>query len=289
MRSVITSPSTGLAFAVPPLPRDQQSAQVVDALSRFLADRIGVDVQVITTVSYDDLAHAVMSGRANSAWLPPAVFVELERSVGMRAVACAERGPGVGYFSAFITLIDSDVASLDQIPGHSIAWVDSSSAAGYVYPRLQLAAHGIDPATAFQEEVFLRSHEAVVRAVLDRAVDLGATYVHLDPTNPRKVIRAGWRPFPSGVDTSGIQWFDPFGPLPPDVIATTVGIAEDLASRLGEAFLTIHHEEAIIGAARQHFGTGHFVQPSQRAYDLIRRSMDQAEGLGIEVTSSLRP
>jgi len=178
---------------------------------------------------------------------------------------------------------------LEQIAGHSVAWVDSSSAAGYVYPRLQLAAHGIDPSTAFQEEVFLRSHEAVVRAVLDRAVDLGATYVLLDPASPRKVIRAGWRPFPPGVDTSPIQWFDPFGPLPPDVIATRCEVSNSMACSLGDAFQRIHQEKAIVEVMRRHFGTDRFVQPTHRIYDLIRQAMDQAEGSGIEVALSLRP
>ena len=62
--------------------------------------------------------------------------------------AAAERGGGIGYYAAYFTLNDSDVTTLDSLPGHSVGWVDPGSASGYVFPRLQLAALGIDPTDA---------------------------------------------------------------------------------------------------------------------------------------------
>ncbi|MBI5535345.1 MAG: PhnD/SsuA/transferrin family substrate-binding protein [Deltaproteobacteria bacterium] len=280
----------GIVFAVPPATDELQHGPMLAALSAYLTTRIGISVVASRAVSYDDLASTVSSGLAHAAWLPPALFVELDRAIGMKAVAAAERGAGVGYYCAFFTLIDSDVASITEIPGHSVGWVDPSSAAGYVYPRLQLAALGIDPSTAFQEEVFFRSHSAVVRAVSDRAVDIGATFVHLDPAHPRKVIRAGWRPPPSGVDPSTIQWLEPFGPLPPDVIAVRSDVPTAVADAIGNAFMAIHDQvEEIRHAARRHFGTGRFVEANSRAYDLLRRAMDAAEGKGVDALASLRP
>jgi phosphate/phosphite/phosphonate ABC transporter binding protein len=279
-----------IVFAVPPSADELQHGRLLASLSSYLSRRIGVTVVANRAVSYDDLSSTVASGAAHAAWLPPAVFVELEKSIGVRAVAAAERGAGVGYYCAFFTLIDSDVASLEDIPGHSVGWVDPNSAAGYVYPRLQLASIGIDPASAFQEEIYLRSHAAVVRAVADRAVDLGATFVHLDPGQPRKVIRAGWRPPPAGVDASSIQWLEPFGPLPPDVIGVRPDLSARLAQSLGEAFLMIDEQvEEVRQATRRHFGTGRFVQPNLLSYEILRRSMESAEGMGVEVMASLRP
>jgi phosphate/phosphite/phosphonate ABC transporter binding protein len=285
-----TPTDSDLVFAVPPSVDEVQDGPLLASLAAYLTRRLGSGVVVKRAVSYEDLAGTVYSGDAHAAWLPPALLVELERSVGMRPVAAAERGEGVGYYCAYFSLIDSDVASLSDIPGHSVGWVDPSSASGYVFPRLQLASIGIDPATAFQEEVFLRSHAAVVRAVADRAVDIGATYVHLDPSHARRVIRAGWRPPPEGVDPSAIQWLDPFGPLPPDVIAVRADVSAEVAEKLGEAFMTLNDEmQEINRAAQRHFGTGRFVQANPRAYDILRRSLDSAEGSGVEVLASLRP
>ena len=279
-----------LVFAVPPSVSELQQGRLLASLSDYLTRKVGTSVVATRTVSYDDLSAKMAAGAAHAAWLPPAVFVELEKTIGVRPLAAAERGAGVGYYCAFFTLIDSDVASLHDIPGHSVGWVDPNSAAGYVYPRLQLASIGIDPSSAFQEEVFLRSHAAVVRSVSDRAVDIGATFVHLDPGQSRKVIRAGWRPPPTGVDPSSIQWLEPFGPLPPDVIAVRSDVPARLAQALGEAFIMIDEQmEEVRQATRRHFGTGRFVQPNLRAYDILRKSMESAEGMGVEVMASLRP
>jgi phosphonate transport system substrate-binding protein len=281
--------SPAIVFATPPSADELQTGRMLASLAAYLTDRVGVGVAVTRAVSYDDLGRMVASGAAQAAWLPPAIFVEAERACGMRAIAAAERGAGVGYYCAFFTLIDSDVAGLEDVHGHSVGWVDPNSAAGYVYPRLQLASLGIDPATAFQEEIFLRSHGAVVRAVFDRAVDIGATFVHIDPAHPRKVIRAGWRPPPAGVDPSSIQWLEPFGPLPPDVIAVRPDLPQKIAVALAEAFLAIGDQvEEIRNASRDHFGTGRFVQPNVRTYDILRRAMEAAEGKGVEL-ASLRP
>jgi phosphate/phosphite/phosphonate ABC transporter binding protein len=279
----------GIVFGLPPSLSHQRHPNLPDAIATYLSKQIGSKVTAYQALSYDDLSTRVASGDLHAAWLPPALYVELERTVGLRAIAAAQRGGGVGYHAAFFTRIDSDIATIEDIPGHSVGWVDPGSASGYVFPRLQLAAYGIDPTVAFQEEVFLRSHDAVVRAVVDRAVDVGATFVHLDPDEPRKVLRAGWLPGPADTDATNIRWLDPFGPLPPDVVASTLLVPEPLAKWLSKAFLAIHEVPEVCTAAQRQFGTGRFVAVESGAYQILRRAMDMAEGQGVEVSASLRP
>ncbi len=282
-------PTERIAFGVPPSLTEAHHRALLDALSVYLSSQIGMPVVAYRALTYEDLATRVSNGDLQVAWLPPALFVELERTVGMRAVAAAERGLGVGYFSAFFTLVDSPIRSVEDVPGHSVGWVDPGSASGYVFPRLQLASYGIDPATSLPEEVFFRSHAAVVRGVVDRAVDVGATYVHLDPAEPTRVIRAGWQPPPAGVDPASIQWLDPFGPLPADVVAVTNKIDPKTADKIGRAFFAIDQVEAVRVAAQRQFGTGRFVEVHERSYEILRHAMESAEGKGVEVSASLRP
>ncbi|MFW5740595.1 MAG: phosphate/phosphite/phosphonate ABC transporter substrate-binding protein [Myxococcota bacterium] len=284
-----SSVSDELTFGLPPSLFDERHRDLPQALARFLATRIGKRVAPCPAVSYDDLSNRMASGELDAAWLPPALFVELDRTIGLRPVAAAERGGGIGYYASFFTHRDSHVASLDALRGCSVGWVDPGSASGYVFPRLQLASLGIDPTEAFQEEVFFRSHEAVVRAVVDRAVDVGATFVHVDPREPRKILRAGWMPGPDDVDTTLVKPLDAFGPLPADVIATALSEPESLADRLGDAFLEVHTVPEVERAARRHFGTGRFMPVNPGAYEGLRRAMDMAEGSGVEVVASLRP
>ncbi len=278
-----------LTFGLPPSCFDSKHHGLPEALASFLSDRLQRPIIPYRAVSYDDLSKRVSQGSVQAAWLPPALFVELDRTVGLRAAAAAERGAGIGYCSAYFTHRDSPIRSLDALPGTSVGWVDPNSASGYVFPRLQLAALGIDPTSAFQEEVFLRSHGAVVRAVVDRAVDVGVTFVHVDPREKSKILRAGWKPGPADVDTSLVRSLDPFGPLPADVVATTMSEPATLADALSEAFLEIHRVPEVQHAATRQFGTGHFMPVNPSAYEVLRRAMDMAEGNGVEVVASLRP
>jgi len=284
---------TEIVFGLPPSILTTQSRDVPEAVAAFLSMHIKRKVVPFQALSYDDLATQFSEGRLDAAWLPPALFVEVDRTVGLRAVAAAERGGGIGYYTAFFTLRGCHVHSFDDLRGRSVGWVDPNSAAGYVFPRLQLAAMGIDPTDIFQEEVFFRSHGAVVRGVIGRAVDVGATFVHVDPLNPRRVLRAGWNldedDSMGKFDTSQIQPLAPFGPLPADVVAASRNLSEATADDLRRAFLEIHTVPEVAQAARRQFGTGRFMPFNSGAYDVLRQAMDMAEGSGVEVASSLRP
>lgn len=58
-----------------------------------------------------------------------------------------------------------------------MAWVDTNSSAGYLVPRMRIAAAGLDPETLFARQSFLGSHERVACAGLDGDADAGATYL----------------------------------------------------------------------------------------------------------------
>ena len=281
--------NTQIRFGLPPSFLEEGHAKAPQFISEFLSDRIGHPVTTVRTLTYDDLTAQVTGGQVHAAWLPPVVFAELEKTVGMIGVATAERGGGVGYYTSFFCLQSSGIQGLRDLPGCSVGWVGPNSAAGYVFPRLQLAAIGIDPVTAFQEELFLRSHENVVQAVLDHAVDVGATFVHIDPRMPGRIIRTGWD-FVLG-ETSGtsIRALDPFGPLPADVIAVTSSVQHDIVAKLQRALLDVHTIPLVRAASLDQFGTGRFVPFHANAYDVVRNALQAVEQNGLEIVGSVRP
>ncbi len=65
-----------------------------------------------------------------------------------------------------------NIDSLDDLKGHTLAAVDSTSLGGYLMARLELRDRGIETERDLRIR-FLGTHDAVVRAVLDRLVDAG--------------------------------------------------------------------------------------------------------------------
>ena len=77
---------------------------------------------------------------------------------------------------------------------------------------------------------------------------------------------------------------------PDEAAAVRNDVPEAITKRIGEAFIDMQGEvEQIQKAAKGQFGTGRFVPVQPRAYELLRKSMDAAEGKGVEVSTSLRP
>lgn len=76
------------------------------------------------------------------------------------------------YRGQFISRVGSGIDKIEDIQGHSIAFVDASSTSGYLLPKAMLKTMGIKPS----EEVFGMTHENVVTMVYQKQVDAGATY-----------------------------------------------------------------------------------------------------------------
>ena len=84
------------------------------------------------------------------------------------------------YRSVLFAPPSSKLTSLDSLKKSKtplkVAWVETSSATGYVIPKATLLAAGINPAQAFETQDFLGSHDAVCNAVMEGKYDLGATF-----------------------------------------------------------------------------------------------------------------
>ncbi|MEI8255236.1 MAG: PhnD/SsuA/transferrin family substrate-binding protein, partial [Deltaproteobacteria bacterium] len=69
------------------------------------------------------------------------------------------------------------VRALPDLVGRRAGWVDPWSAAGYLYPRRMLRDAGLDPSTVFSKQKFYGSHPAVLAALREGEIDVGATYL----------------------------------------------------------------------------------------------------------------
>ena len=81
------------------------------------------------------------------------------------------RGGSKTYTGQIITHVDSGIDDLAGLKGKKFAFVDPSSASGFLYPNALLAQNGIDYKTAFSETVFAGGHDKVVIAVYNKQVD----------------------------------------------------------------------------------------------------------------------
>ncbi len=201
-----------------------------EKLCALLAERLHVILYPQIARSYGALATQFSTGGVDMAWLPPLVAADLQHAGVADTVACVRRESSGLYHSVIFTKRSSDIRALADLKGCVMAWVDRSSAGGYVVPRQWLVHQGLDPATVFSRETFQGTHINVARAVLGGEADVGATYATLEPRS-RRIMDAGWSRVVASPDD--VEVIATAGSVPADAIA----VAQRVPQAVREAFV----------------------------------------------------
>jgi phosphonate transport system substrate-binding protein len=232
-----------------------------------LGEAVGVRILPHVAPSAHALASAAHAGRVHLAFLPWAALAKLSLGAGASPIAVASRGGVSVRHAAIFVSPSSPIRDAAELAGARVAWVATTSATGYLLPRAALAARGLDPNDFFAHEMFAGSHAAVARAVADRQVDAGATWVVLRGAASPVIARAGFRRNGRG-DARVVLLSDP---IPGDVILASRRVPGAMRPRIARAF----HELAVAPATRAAvaalFRADDFA-PATRAVEEIRRS-----------------
>ena len=235
----------------------------------------GVRFEPVFASSYDELAAAIREGEVGLAWLPPVPTIELENRGVASVLAIPARRGATTYHAAFITRRGGP-KTLAELRGRRAAWVQRDSAAGYLVPRMHLAAQGFDVLRFFSRELFVHSHNAVVDAVVNGDADVGATFCNVDvPTG--RVVRSSWQD-ESGASLRPVEAIATMGPIPNDAVVASGAVPAAARSALTRWLLTLD------GRAKDIFekllGSGDFRVPAPNHYEMLRHALRAAHARG---------
>lgn len=266
-------PELTLAVVPSSVVGDRQAA--LDALCAALAQLVGRPFRGVLPASYQALATALERDQVQYAWMPPALVVLTEEQIKLRPLLTAVRHGRTDYCSALFVDAASTFDVILELEGRTVAWVDPTSASGYLSPRMQLLAQGIDPTTFFGNELFLASHAEVVRAVFDGRAQLGATYAEPPPTFDQPVEHAGFIDVAPEREARVLAWTPP---IPNDVIAGH-GLISNAEHRIvANALLTLSMRDDGQPLLYSAFHTEHFMPTPKDALaplrDLVRRARE---------------
>jgi phosphate/phosphite/phosphonate ABC transporter binding protein len=248
----------------------------VNAFLRWVGDRAGIQLVRRQARSYDELVKLVRAGDLDVAWLPPIPFATLRGESLVRPLVCADRGADDAYVSVLIARAGGAVRSVDDVRGRRIGWVDPLSAAGYVVPRMRLAARFGDLGNVFKSESFFGSHAAVARAVIDGTVDAGATYGGLGADG--RVVRGPLAEH----GANELRVVEVLGSIPPDVIAIHARISDaQIIEALAAAFIEAGRDPVVGGYVLELFGATAFVDKPMNGHDLLGAEVERGVDSGV--------
>jgi phosphonate transport system substrate-binding protein len=266
-----------LTFGLVPPPSFVGFEPRLNALMRFIGERAGVTLVRRNVGSYDELVRALRNGTIDVAWLPPIPVARLDGEGVVRALVCAERGGSEAYVAVLFTRADSHIFTLNDVRGTRVGWVDPLSTTGYVVPRLRLAVRFPEGTEIFSKETFYGSHAGVIRAVLDGAVDVGASYGGFSERG--ELVRGAFADF--GAQSADLRVVDAFGAIPADVIAVHRSVGAEAEASLATAFEATCTEPAMLDAIRTTFGAMSFVRKPVVGYDMLRTEIEHGVDSGV--------
>ena len=119
--------------------------------------------------------------------------------------------------TSLFSLRSSAIHSLEDLRSVRVAWVDRDSASGYAVVRHALRVAGLVLTDAFRDELFLRSHAEVCRAVKEGRAEVGATCFYAEGTRLR--IATSGHESNIGLRDADVRILCQAGPIPSDIFA----------------------------------------------------------------------
>lgn len=155
-----------------------------EVMAQALEEATGLNFEVAVPTSYAATVEAMCAAPDSSmGFIPAAGYVIANNRCGVQVEAAAVRRGWSVYWTAYIVRRDAPIYTFGDLAGKSWAYPDAGSTSGYIVPRVELEAAGIE----FGDTVEAGGHNQVVQAVYSGEADFGTTFY-----SPPEVPGAAW-------------------------------------------------------------------------------------------------
>ena len=238
----------------------RQSKPIADKLSKA----IGMKVELFVGSDYNATIEALRAGHIDVASY---VLATTQADVEAFAITVTAKTMQPGYHSIIITQKDSPINSLQDIKGHTYAFVDPGSTSGYMVPSAFFVREGIVPEKDFKSVMYSGGHDASIVAVAEGKVEAASVAdrilerAYAKGLAERKKIKVIWE--------SDL--------IPNNPMLYRTALSEDLKKKVRDAFYGFKN------LAFGEMGTvARFDPATDKTYDVIRQI---ASALNLDLTA----
>ena len=243
------------------LPIEPEAKARVHALVAALGASLDATIELHQAANYRALVAALREGLVHFAWLPPLSAALAKREHSITPVAISVRSGASSVMTALFTLRSSKIVSLADLQWVRVAWVDRDSASGYAVVRHALRSAGVVLTDAFRDELFVRSHAEVRRAVKDGRADVGATCFHAEGGRLR--IATSGHEVNIGLDDDEVRLLCEAGPIPADIFAAHRSVPPRVIAAIDKALVHAGAPGALKARAMVVMRADDFARPTE--------------------------
>jgi len=251
-----------IVFAFQKQKDPRKIAQTAARVSEILSKEIGVKVEVMVPASYGASVQALVSNKAQVAYLSSIPFILAKKEAPVQPLLVEERADKTFYNSIYVVAKDSPYTTLNELKGKRMMFTSPTSTSGYVMAYSRLVDEGLltprqNPAEFFGSVNFAGGYDRALLSVLNGQADACAVSdytmegakadIYLTPTQ-RSKLRVLTR-------TPGV---------PTHLIAIRSDLPVDIQLKMKKALLKISHEQPHLLA--DVYGAATFVEVDEKVH-----------------------
>lgn len=230
----------------------------------YLARTVGVRVEARAAESYADLVRMAARGEADLVALSPLAYVTArDKGARLRVLATpVERGSPTYLGYVVVRADDRRYRRVSDLRGARFAFVERTSASGYLYARSLLREYGLDPDQDLGETSLMGSHPAVIRAVLDGRADAGAIGSSL--------LEVSGEPMGAG---QGLRVIGKTARIPFDAYCVRADMDEGTSLRIQRALLAVARSTRLQEEVAAPLSYSGWIVGDDARYESVRRAL----------------
>lgn len=229
-----------LTIGVPPIENAEEGQARYSPLADYLSETLGVPVTLRMASAYSGIIQAMDAGEVDMAMFGAAAFAAADDVLAgdLEPLAHAVSSEGNrGYYAIVIVGADSEVETLEDLEGKTLAYADPNSASGYLVPSFYFGKMDMGEGF-FKSTGFSGGHENSILAVVRGTYDAAATWHYTEESGAveRMVTRGDIKP-----DLVKVIWESPL--IPSDAWSVRASMPDDLKQALEEAMTGLAEAE----------------------------------------------
>ena len=158
-----------VAIASVLLPQDTVTSY--RAIAEYLGKKLDRPVMIIQKNSYSEIALLLLNGGADMAFFSSGGYANYIGVKGIELLASQQR-MGLPFYQGYLlVLANSDIHSIEDLRGKTVAFTDPLSYSGHTFLVQELRKRGHTPENFLGHYIYTESHDASFKALMNRVVD----------------------------------------------------------------------------------------------------------------------
>lgn len=242
-------------------------------IKEYLEAHTPYKYEVTIPQSYIAVVEAFGTKRADISAINTSGYVLAYSKYGAEARLTVLRHGAATYQSMFIAKADGPIKKLEDLKGKKVAFVDPSSASGYILPKKSLN----DKKVEIKETVFAQKHDNVISMVYQGQVDAGAAFYSPPSKNAsgseeiedaRRLVKTQYPDVEKKIAIIDLSQH-----IPNDPIVFRKDMPEEMKNKIADAFISFVSTEDGKATFFAVYGADDIKKATDADYDSVREML----------------